>query len=199
MRARMAIIYCLPPSSLELREVVLKDKPEQLLSISPKATVPVLQLTDGTVIDESLDIMHFALAQNTGLKQTLFPSDLQETILKLIEENDGEFKWALDRYKYSDRYDESQEYYRQKAEPFLQKLNDLLEGQSYLFAELSLADLAIFPFVRQFAHVDKKWFDASPYNYVKTWLTQWLESDEFNQAMPKFKKWQPDSDKVYFP
>jgi len=199
MRARMALIYCLPSRSLQLREVVLKDKPQQLRDISPKATVPVLHLDDGTVVDESLDIMFYALDQNPKMKQVLFPEARHNDIQDLIKQNDGEFKWALDRYKYSDRYNESQEFYRKKAEPFLQTLNDLLEGRAYLFSEFSLADLAIFPFVRQFAHVDKKWFEASAYTNLKIWLNAWLACNEFKQVMVKFEKWGEQQEPIYFP
>lgn len=200
MRARLALAFCLPANSVELREVVLKDKPKGMLEISPKGTVPVLQLNDGKIIGESLDIMHFALVQSTSQLNYLYPDDLKTKINELIEINDGEFKWALDRYKYSDRYEESEEYYRDKGQVFLKRLNDLLQKNNYLLGDdVSLADLAIFPFVRQFAHVDSEWFEQCEYECLKNWLDTWLRSPLFMSIMNKYNQWQPDSKPVYFP
>lgn len=200
MRARLSIAYCLPKNTFELREVVLKDKPSALIQISPKATVPVVQLANNEVLEESLDIMVFALSQNTAVEQALLPELSKADILKLIEQNDGDFKWALDRYKYSDRYEQSQEYYRQKGEIFLAQLNTHLEKYPYLMGNsMTLADLAIFPFVRQFAHVDKKWFEASQYHALKKWLDNWLDSDLFKSIMCKYPQWQEGDQPIYFP
>jgi glutathione S-transferase len=210
MRARLACTLFLPPESLELREVVLKHKPQALLDISPKATVPVLlassALTNSALIDESRDIMLWALEQGSqvqaadALKKQYLPLHLQLTIDKLIDENDGPFKWALDHYKYADRFNESEEYYRKLGENFLAKLERLLEHNRYLFTqEMSLADIAIFPFVRQFAHVDKPWFEQSQYPRLILWLNELLESELFDSIMGKYKPWQVDNDAVYFP
>lgn len=206
MRARLACTLFLNAQCLELREVVLKNKPPELLAISPKATVPVLalqevQLDDKSIIDESRDIMLWALERASGeLKTQYLPFHLQLEVDELIDENDGSFKWALDRYKYADRYDESEEHYRQLGEVFLVKLENLLGKQNYLLsAEMSLADIAIFPFVRQFAHVDKKWFEASPYPRLIQWLNELLESELFSSIMEKYKPWQADNERVYFP
>jgi len=200
MRARLAISYCLAKHYFELREVVLKDKPDSLIQISPKATVPVVQLENGEVLEESLDIMLFALSANPTLEQTLLPESLKTDIFSLIKTNDGDFKWALDRYKYSDRYEHSQQYYREKGEVFLSQLNDRLKTHRYLMGNnMTLADLAIFPFVRQFAHVDKKWFEASPYTALIKWLNDWLESDLFKGVMTKYPQWQVGHEPIYFP
>lgn len=205
MRARLACTLFLPRQSLELREVVLKNKPSELLAISPKATVPVLllekQLNDKTIIDESRDIMLWALEQAPSeFKTQYLPFHLQLEIDELIDENDGSFKWALDRYKYADRYDESEEYYRKLGEVFLAKLELLLETHRYLFtAEMSLADIAVFPFVRQFAHVDKKWFEQSSYPKLIQWQNELLESELFSSIMDKYKPWQAGNENVYFP
>jgi glutathione S-transferase len=206
MRARLACTLFLNAQCLELREVVLKNKPPELLAISPKATVPVLalqevQLDDKSIIDESRDIMRWALERASGeLKNQYLPFHLQLEVDELIDENDGSFKWALDRYKYADRYDESEEHYRQLGEVFLVKLENLLGKQNYLLsAEMSLADIAIFPFVRQFAHVDKKWFEASPYPRLIQWLNELLGSELFSSIMEKYKPWQADNERVYFP
>jgi len=211
MRARLACTLFLTPQSLELREVVLKNKPQALLDISPKATVPVLlvsggQLADSILIDESRDIMLWALEQGAlnqttnTLKAEYLPLHLQLAIEELIDENDGTFKWALDRYKYADRFEEGEEHYRKLGEVFLAKLEYQLEKTRHLFTqEISLADIAIFPFVRQFAHVDKKWFEQSPYPRLIQWLNKLLESELFGSIMEKYKPWQVDNEVVYFP
>lgn len=200
MRARLAIRYCMPANSFELREVVLKDKPQAMLDISPKATVPVLHLSNGSVVEESIEIMHFAVSTNLQLKATLYPEQLSNQIDALILQNDGSFKWALDRYKYADRYEESELFYRQQAEVFIADLDQRLNKQVYLFGNgISLADLAIFPFIRQFAFVDKHWFYQSQYSQVIRWLDIWLESPEFKGIMYKYPKWEPESKLVYFP
>lgn len=200
MRARLALQVCLPEAALELREVVLKDKPQAMLDVSPKATVPVLQLENGSIIEESLDIMLWALDQNPVQQNHLYPEGLQTDIHELISENDGSFKWALDRYKYSDRFEESEEFYRKKAEIFLIKLNDLLKENRFLLAQdMTLADLGIFPFVRQLAHVNKNWFYQSPYHELIKWLDGFLESDAFLAIMKKYEKWVEGQALVYFP
>ncbi len=211
MRARLACALFLPSQSLELREVVLKNKPQELLEISPKATVPVLALevaqrNDKSIIDESRDIMLWALEQaalndsSNKVKAQYLPLHLQLDIDELIDENDGSFKWALDRYKYADRHEESEEHYREMGEVFLAKLEKLLEKHRYLLAEeMTLADIAVFPFVRQFAHVDKKWFEASPYPKLIQWLNELLESELFKSIMEKYKPWLNDKSIIYFP
>lgn len=158
-----------------------------MLAISPKGTVPVLQLPDGKVIDESLGIMRWALVQND-------PDNwlgLAEDVDKLIQRNDGEFKYYLDRYKYADRYPESSEsYYRGQAEIFLAELEHKLSQQPYLSgAHLGFLDAAIFPFIRQFAAVDSEWFHASDYRQLNIWLTAWLTSELFVSVMTKYPVW----------
>lgn len=200
MRARLAIASCLPSAYFELREIVLRDKPAALISISPKATVPVVQLSNGNVLEESLDIMLFAINQHAAHKDKLLPAALETDIFHLIADNDGDFKWALDRYKYADRYEENQAFYRQKGEVFLARLNTRLTAHPYLLGEhATLSDMAIFPFIRQFAHVDKKWFDTSEYTALATWLNSWLASDLFKSIMMKYPPWQAGDLPVYFP
>lgn len=186
MRARLAITNA--RISVEIREIELKHKPEQLLAISPKGTVPVLQLQNGKVIDESLDIMHWALAQNDP-DHWLFGA---EDTKKLIQWNDGDFKYYLDRYKYADRYPEfSESYYRRQAEFFVANLEKKLAQHEYLAgSHFSLADAAILPFIRQFAAVDRQWFISSDYQYVNQWLNALLTSDLFNSVMIKYPVWQ---------
>lgn len=206
MRARLACALFLPAQCLELREVVLKNKPAELLAISAKATVPVLTVfeeapSSENIIDESRDIMQWALAQSTqAFKNQYWPLHLQLEIDELIDENDGSFKWTLDRYKYSDRYEESEQYYRALGEIFLAKLEGLLTKNEYLLtAEISLADIAIFPFVRQFAHVDNAWFEQSPYPKLIRWLNTLLDSALFISIMEKYTPWQAEHEAIYFP
>ena len=190
MRARLAIAV----SGLEVehREILLKNKPASMLDYSPKGTVPVLILDSGEVIDESLDIMFWALKKNDP-EGCLFPDDREcvKTIMGLIHENDFEFKPYLDRYKYADRYPEQAvEYYREQGESFIAKLESLLADQGYLEGgQFSFADLAIAPFIRQFAHVDREWFYQTPYSNVRAWLDEFLESKLFLSIMKKHKPW----------
>lgn len=182
MRARMALWAA--QVQVELREVSLREKPQHLLQISPKATVPVLQLPDGTVLEQSLDIMHWALQQNDA--QGWLSVDIAQADA-LISANDGEFKKALDRYKYPDRYPEqSPLFYREQGEQFLQRLETALAGHRYLLGDsASIADVAIFPFIRQFAAVDSEWFAQSAYGNLRVWLAGWVESALFDEVMQK--------------
>jgi glutathione S-transferase len=201
MRARLVLQLCLPESCLELREVVLKNKPQAMLDISPKATVPVLQLADGTVIDESIDIIHWALNQNSELKDKLYSAAVKTETDQLITTNDGDFKWALDRYKYSDRFEHDEDYYREKAHGFLAVLENKITQHGFIMGDtITLADLAIFPFVRQFAHVDKKWFEQkTEYKQLNQWLKRLLEGDLFKGIMNKYSAWEPNANQVWFP
>ncbi len=185
MRARMALRYAGVP--VEIVEVSLKNKPAEMLALSPKGTVPVLN-ADGVVIDESLQIMRWALAQNDPDDWLLAGDSFAALWMeKLIEGNDQIFKSALNRYKYAERYPEQpMEAYRTEGALFLQKLDELLEGRDYLMAEHpSLADIALLPFVRQFAHVDREWFAQTPYVRLQVWLQRFLESDLFTSIMKK--------------
>jgi glutathione S-transferase len=183
MRARMALWAA--QVQVELREVSLREKPQHLLQISPKATVPVLQLPDGTVLEQSLDIMQWALQQNDA--QGWLSVDIAQADA-LISANDGEFKKALDRYKYPDRYPErSPLFYREQGEQFLQRLETALAAHRYLLGDAaSIADVAIFPFIRQFAAVDSEWFSQSAYGNLRVWLAGWVESALFDEVMQKF-------------
>src|SRR5690554_4217479 len=192
MRARLVI--ALAGYQVELREVVLKDKPTALLEISPKATVPVLLQPDGKVMEESLDIMLWA-AENHAVWQSLDQLQRKATFA-LIQENDVSFKQALDRYKYADHYPEhSEQYYRQQGEVFLVKLEHRLANQIGLVADsLTLIDFAILPFVRQFALVDWQWFSSADYPKLRGWLNGFLQSDLFTQIMIKYPPWQQGDD-----
>ncbi|MHC8309122.1 glutathione S-transferase [Pseudomonas sp. GT1P32] len=185
MRARMALRYS--DVAVNIVEVSLKAKPAEMLALSSKGTVPVLSV-DGQVIDESLAIMHWALAQNDPQDWLLKDDPAGQTqIAALIEENDQVFKVHLNRYKYAERYPEQpMAFYRSEGEVFLRRLEALLEGRDYLLAaHPSLADVALMPFVRQFAHVDREWFGQTPYVRLQAWLQRFLESDLFTSIMKK--------------
>jgi len=198
MRARMAIYQA--SIQCELREVVLKDKPEALLAISKEATVPVLLTKSEDIIDQSLQVMYWALEQNDP--DDWLAANKEET-QSLINANDDEFKSYLDRYKYHVGYPEyTQEEYREKALPFLETLEQRLDenqGVALLSSQLTLADIAIFPFVRQFANVDLNWFQSSHYNNVNAWYTRLEQSSLFTQCMNKYAQWVPDNPTVLFP
>lgn len=185
IRARMAIYSAAIPIRIE--EVSLKDKPRALLECSSKGTVPVL--VDGDkVIDESLEIMQWALEQNDP--DNWYVSLSQEELSnshELIGDNDGEFKTWLDRYKYADRHPEhSQEYYRSQCGSYLERLEAVLQHQLCLIKhEITFADIAIFPFVRQFSMVDQDWFSQGPYPNLNRWLRSLLELPLFIRVMAK--------------
>ena len=198
MRARLAIAYS--QVAVELREIVLRNKPDTMLKISPKGTVPVLQLICGEVIDESIDIMRWAL--NSNDPNGWYESSHADVIDQLIHENDLSFKPWLDRYKYADRYPEhSQEYYRSMCEEWFAKLEGLLAANSgYLVGgQLTLADMALLPFIRQCAHVNLDWFEASDYSNLRDWLNRFKESELFLSIMLKYEVWEEQSAPVIFP
>ncbi|MFT7227963.1 MAG: glutathione S-transferase [Methylophilaceae bacterium] len=182
MRARMALQYA--GIDVNIREILFRDKPKHLLSISPKGTVPVLELPDAQIIDESLDIIDWALDQQDVDGWLSADIDLTKA---LIVENDTVFKASLDAYKYPERNPEkTQVEHRTVGEVFLQKLEARLETSDGLFGPLpTLADIAIFPFIRQFRGVDIAWFEASPYMQLNAWLTTLIESELFVSIMQK--------------
>lgn len=186
MRARMALCYA--GIRVELREVDLKNKPAALLETSPKGTVPVLVLPDGTVIEESLDIMYWALGKNDP--EGWLAADKEETGF-LIERNDGVFKNALDRYKYPSRFpDEDCSSAQEECESILKDLDNRLKQNGFLLSpHRTLADIALFPFIRQCAFTDKDRFDALPYKHLQDWLDKNLKSDLFQQVMKKYEVW----------
>lgn len=194
MRARIGILKS--GVSVELREILLRDKPAPFLETSPSATVPALRSADG-VLDESLDIMVWALKQND-------PDDwlqMADDGWKLIKESDGPFKSALDRTKYATRYpgvDPTAE--RAKASDWLMQLDQRLDQQGWLLGErATLADYAILPFVRQFANIDRGWFDAQNWPNLIAWLQRFLDSAEFAAIMPKYPVWSDDQPPLIFP
>ena len=199
IRARLAICYS--GLSVELREVVLRDKPACMLAYSPKGEVPVLVLNDGTVIDESIDIAYWALGHSDP--ENWLPAGIgqRELTAALIEENDSSFKTSLDKYKYADRHPEHPPaYYRAQGEIFLQKLEHRLVANAYLLgSSMSIADVAVLPFIRQFAFVDTPWFEQSPYPKVRNWLQGFLQWGMFQRVMTKYPQWQPGDKPTIFP
>ncbi|WP_317056860.1 glutathione S-transferase [Roseovarius rhodophyticola] len=194
MRARLAL--CVAEQQVELREILLRDKPQAFRAASPSATVPCLETGD-EVIDESLDIMRWALAQNDPQGWL----DMPEEGEALIQLCDGPFKTALDRYKYATRFpDHDPITERAMASAFLQDLEARLTESEALFGRTrTLADMAILPFVRQFAHVDLVWFQSQPWPNVISWLEGFKASELFGKAMHKFPVWDMQADPVAFP
>lgn len=182
MRARMALKQAGIP--FEIREISLREKPSSMLKVSPKGTVPVLVQQDDNVLEESLDIVFWAL--NEQDPENWLAVD-RVVVNDLINENDGEFKFNLDRYKYPDRFpDLPQEDYRAQGEVFLQRLEKMLSNNTFLMRDtISVADIVTMPFVRQFANVDRKWFDAAPYPKLRDWLNDLLAWEGFLSIMEK--------------
>ena len=192
MRARLAL--AVSGTLCELREVKLSAKPRAMLAVSPKGTVPVLVLPDGAVIDESLDIMRWALA-NRDPEGWLTRNDPA-----LIVANDGSFKYDLDRYKYPDRYGVDPIPHRDSGLTFLRDIDGRLAGAGQLCGPArGLADAAIMPFVRQFAAIDRQWFDTLPLPHLKLWLAGHLASEILAAAMTRFAPWSPGDGPIIFP
>jgi glutathione S-transferase len=194
MRARLTILYT--GIQMDLRDILLKEKPDAFTQISPKATVPVLQ-TDTSIVEESRDIMLWALVQNDPDGWLDMPSDGQA----LIDTNDGPFKRALDHTKYAVRFPERDASAdRSKAADVVFGLNARLSQQAYLFGPTpKMADTAILPFVRQFANTDRTWFNAQDWPHVIRWLTAFEASDSFKTIMLKRPIWEPGAAPLYFP
>ena len=194
MRARLAIQSS--GQTVTLREILLKDKPTEFVAASPKATVPVLQV-GGTVIEESREIMLWALGQNDPEGWLQMPEDGDD----LIDRCDGPFKAALDHTKYAVRFpDLEEEVEREKAMDFLRDLDVRLQTAPFLMGDRrTMADMAILPFVRQFANTDRAWFDAQGLLSLTRWLDDFLSSDRFQAIMTKYPPWQPGQDRVVFP
>lgn len=201
MRARMALLAS--GQACELREVVLRNKPPEMLAVSPKATVPVLVGADGSVLEESLDIMLWALERNDPSNWLTPETAGLDQMLDLIGRMDGPFKHHLDRYKYANRYvgyaDRSIDH-RTEALSHLRELEQRLTRHRYLFGgRLSLADIAIAPFVRQFANTDAEWFATQPVPGLQAWLSDFVGSELFLSCMTKHIAWENSGPGVLFP
>ena len=195
MRARLALYSS--EITCELREVILRDKPKEMINISPKATVPVLLLNDDTVIDESIEIVRWSIGQNDPHNWSNHLGEMNA----LVQINDFKFKPHLDKYKYSSRNPElSMQEHRENGDFFLKYLDDILKEKKFLSGNQQMVtDLAVFPFIRQFAFVDKNYFDHLPYPHLQNWLDWHLESEAFEHIMKKHDRWEAGSEIVYFP
>ncbi|MFT6141169.1 MAG: glutathione S-transferase [Psychromonas sp.] len=200
MRARTAIL--LAQQTLLLRDIVMKNKPVEMLSASVKGTVPVLIFDDQSVIDESLDIMIWALDKNDpdDLLYKNQPEALSE-MLNLISRNDNEFVNNLKKYKVTARYhDIEEQFYRQKCELFIAELEQRLTTQAYIMGEKpSLADIAILPFIRQFSRTDRQWYLQAPYPNLRRWLKTHIQSPLFSKIMTKYPQWLDHREEMLFP
>lgn len=206
MRARLALAAS--GCQVLLREIVLRQKPAHMLEVSPKGTVPVLLLADQTVIEQSIDIMWWALEQSDP-EQLLPKGAEREQMQHLIISNDGVFKAALDRYKYPPRYinehadltpDQFAQHHQALGAKYLWELDQRLSSHDYLLGpRLSMADLAIAPFVRQYAHTNREWFQKQDWKYLQCWLQRFLESSRFARIMHKYAPWQEGDLPVLFP
>lgn len=207
MRARFALVVS--GQRCELREVVLRDKPAELLAASPKATVPVLVLPDGTVLDQSLAIMRWALDRHDPARWLSPTHGTLAAMLALIAQCDDGFKPQLDRYKYPNRLapladaatqQTAARHARAQGALFLDALNQRLAGATHLFGDRpALADAAIAPFVRQFAQVDAAWFAAQPWGPLQRWLGELTASPWWRHATQKYPAWPSGSAGVVFP
>lgn len=197
IRARFALAYS--GVECELREVDLKNKPQELFDLSPKATVPVLLLPNGEIIKESMDIIHYALAYNDPEKWCYPNTTLTNAI---ICKNDTIFVPTLHKYKYYQRYpEESKATYLQQTElVFISEIEEILQHSSYIAGQqISLVDIAIFPFIRQWALADREWFDHSPYSHIRKWLEGIMSTALYDKVMEKHTPWQPKDDVIIFP
>ena len=199
MRARLALLAS--GIQCELREVVLRNKPAEFLTTSPKATVPVLVTPNGEVIEQSWDIMMWALRQHDPAHWLPSDANVFERGMQLLHRCDGEFKQQLDRYKYPQRHGlEDGTAARDEAMFFLANLESLLKQQRYLFnSSIGIFDAAILPFVRQFAHVNIDWFAAQPLPSVQAWLSAFENSTDFKRAMTVYPAWADNSPTTVFP
>ena len=191
MRARMALFAAEIP--VEIREISLRNKPAHLLQVSPKGTVPVLVISDKQVIEQSLDIMDWALQQHDPNGWLNVSAKARQHWITM---NDGPFKKTLDQYKYPDRHPEyPQQHYRALGEGYLQQWEQQLSQHRYLTGDqASIVDVALFPFVRQFAAVDADWFATSQYVHLRTWLANWVESALFARIMQKYPTYQDSAE-----
>lgn len=192
MRARLAL--AVSGTQCELREVKLSDKPESMLAASPKGTVPVLVLPSGGVIDQSIEIMHWALGQHDP------EGWLERNDVELISANDSSFKHHLDRYKYPERYGSDPDKHKAEALNFLREIDARIAGAGQLCGSIrGLTDLAIAPFVRQFSAVDQEWFDLQPLPHLQVWLERHLASNLFATIMVRHSPWTIGNPPILFP
>ena len=197
MRARLAIKAS--GVIVEVREIDLKNKPEELLNISYKATVPVLYISSQIIIEESLDIMEWVLKINDPLRLLKCEKLNKVKVLNILNKLENDFKQNLDKYKYPSRFDKpNPKLYRDKNLKILNEFNTLLENHKGMYSSnLSFLDYAIFPFIRQFRNVNSVWFDSLKLRFLQSWLYELIDSDEFSSIMKKYKIWKPNQKPIY--
>ncbi len=202
IRARWALLIC--EIKVEIREIDLKNKPLDFINKSKTKTVPILIKKNNEVIEESLEIILWAISEskNENIKLIYFPESNKEDIFQMINENDNEFKYHLDRFKYATRYQNSnEEFHFRKANKIIKRWNNLLEGNKYFFGNNpTIADWSIWPFVRQFkiACESQKRTNYLEHS-IKTWLDSFENNIKFSSLMYKYELWTPNSRKNYFP
>ena len=199
MRARLAIVTS--GQKVQLREILLRGKPADFLAASPKGTVPVLKLGDWQVIDESRDIMFWALGQNDPENWLAVWQQNPASALAFLDRLDGAFKYDLDRYKYASHYDQDAgSTHRDSGGAFLAELDKGLKQTGTLFgAKLGLLDFACLPFVRQFRIADPDWFDDQSWPHLHAWLGGFLDSAIFQLVMQKYPQWNAYRQSIAFP
>ena len=199
MRARLAV--CGAGIQVELREILLRDKPDAFLRASPKGTVPVVELADGTVLEESRDVMQWALSQNDPDGWLDVQHHDPDHAAAFLDALDGPFKTHLDRYKYASRFDpDTALEHRAAGAAMLAEFETRLATRPSLSGEKNgLLDFAALPFVRQFRIANPVWFDAQPWPHLHRWLQAFLESQQFASVMKKYTVWQEGDDGVAFP
>ena len=199
MRARLGLLLAQQP--VMLCDIVMTNIPKEMIKASSKGEVPVLILDDGTIIDESIDIMRWALNKNDP-QDLLYKHhpNLIEEIQHFIQHNDNEFVESLKKYKAASRYhDDTEEECRKECEFFIKDIESRLSKHEYIFGdEISLADYAILPFIRQFSRVDRKWYLQSPYPKLRSWLEQHYQNPLFSKAMKKYPQWLDTKENVLF-
>ena len=198
MRARIAIKLC--NLECEIREINLKLKNKEFLELSPKGTVPVLVLPDDKIIEESMDIIHWAISNNDPYNLKLKNLEIYNKDMDLISIFDNEFKYHLDRYKYNSRYKGiNKEEHKYKARDLLVNLNNSLKEKQWLNGEnISISDISILPFIRQYRIADIKWFDEKlELPNINRWLDKFLNSKIFNNVMKKYKIWETTDPKIF--
>ena len=202
IRARWALLIC--EIKVEIREIDLKNKPLDFLNKSKTRTVPILIKKNCEVIEESLEIIQWAISESKkeNIKLIYFPENKKEDIFEIIYENDNKFKYHLDRFKYATRYENcNEDFHFRYAIKFIKRWNELLSEKKYLFGDKpTIADWSIWPFVRQFKIACKSqkrinYFEPS----IKNWLDSYENSREFKSLMYKYELWRPNSRKSYFP
>ena len=202
IRVRWALLIC--DIKVEIREIDLKNKPLDFLNKSKTKTVPILIKKNSEVIEESLEIILWALSESKkeNIKLIYFPENKKEDIFEIINENDNEFKYHLDRFKYSSRYENiNEELHFRKTIKFIKKWNELLAENKYFFGDNpTIADWCIWPFVRQFkiaCESQKRTDYLEP--PIKEWLDYFENNKKFKSLMYKYELWEPNSKKNYFP